>query len=46
MVAGRDTAIIFIGTFDFLEGYLIFSDEKGEMKSWISEGLRKRIEER
>jgi thiamine biosynthesis lipoprotein len=46
MVAGKDTAITFIEKYDFLEGYLIFSDEKGEMKSWISEGLRKRIEER
>jgi len=46
MVAGKDTAITFIEKYDFLEGYLIFSDEKGEMKSWMSEGLRKRIEER
>jgi FAD:protein FMN transferase len=46
MVAGKDTAITFIEKYDFLDGYLIFSDEKGEMKSWISEGLRKRIEER
>jgi len=46
MVAGKDTAMTFIEKHDFLEGYLIFSDEKGEMKSWMSEGLRKRIEER
>jgi thiamine biosynthesis lipoprotein len=46
MVAGKDTAITFIEKYDFLEGYLIFSDEKGVMKSWMSEGLRKRIEER
>ena len=46
MVAGKDTAITFIEKYDFLEGYLIFSDEKGDMQSWISEGLRKKIEER
>ena len=46
MVAGKDTAITFIEKYDYLEGYLIFSDEKGDMQSWISEGLRKRIEER
>jgi FAD:protein FMN transferase len=46
MVAGKDTAIAFIEKNDFLEGYLIFSDEKGDMKSWMSEGLRKKIEER
>ena len=45
MVGGRDSAIAFIDRYDFLEGYLIWSDENGAMKSWISEGLRKRIEE-
>jgi thiamine biosynthesis lipoprotein len=43
MVAGKDEAIEFIGKFDFLEGYLIYSDEQGEMKSWVSEGIRKMI---
>ena len=46
MVAGKDTAITFIEKYNFLEGYLIFSDEKGDMKSWMSKELRKRIEER
>lgn len=46
MVGGKDTAISFIEKYDFLEGYLIFSDDKGNMKSWMSEGLRKSIEER
>lgn len=46
MVGGKDTAIAFIEKYDFLEGYLIFSDEKGGMVSWMSEGLRKRVEER
>jgi thiamine biosynthesis lipoprotein len=45
MVAGKDAAVSFIEKHDFLEGYLIWSDEKGEMRSWISEGLRQRIEE-
>ena len=45
MVAGKDEAVSFIERHDSLEGYLIWSDEKGEMRSWISEGLRQRIEE-
>jgi len=45
MVGGKDTAISFIEKNDFLEGYLIFSDDRGNMKSWISEGLRKKITE-
>ncbi len=46
MVAGTGPAIALIERYDFLEGYLIFSDEKGEMRSWMSEGLRGLIEER
>lgn len=46
MVAGTGPAIAFIERYNFLEGYLIFSDEKGEMRSWMSEGLRDLIEER
>ncbi|MCI0523143.1 MAG: FAD:protein FMN transferase, partial [Bacteroidales bacterium] len=46
MVGGKDAAVAFIDRHDFLEGYLIWSDEKGEMRSWISEGLRERLEER
>jgi len=45
MVAGKDEAVNFIEKHDFLEGYLIWSDEKGEMRSWVSEGLRQRLEE-
>jgi hypothetical protein len=45
MVAGKDEAVNFIEKHAFLEGYLIWSDEKGEMRSWVSEGLRQRIEE-
>jgi len=43
MVGGRDEAIAFIEKHDLLEGYLIYSDENGTMKSWISEGLREMI---
>ena len=43
MVGGKEQAIEFIGQNDFLEGYLIYSDDKGEMKSWVSEGIRKMI---
>ena len=43
MVGGREQAIEFIGQHDFLEGYLIYSDVAGEMKSWVSEGIRKLI---
>jgi len=46
MVAGKDTAISIIEKNELIEGYLIFSDEKGDMQSWMSEGLRKKIEER
>ncbi|MHC1732139.1 MAG: FAD:protein FMN transferase [Bacteroidales bacterium] len=43
MVGGMEQAIAFIGEFDFLEGYLIYSDEAGVMKSWVSDGIRKMI---
>jgi len=46
MVAGREEAAAFIERYDSLEGYLIFSDENGEMRSWISEGLRRDIREK
>jgi thiamine biosynthesis lipoprotein len=46
MVAGKDGAISFIEENDFLEGYLIYSDENGEMKSWVSDGLKRLIDER
>ena len=47
MVGGREAAIGFIEKYDFLEGYLIYSDEVGgEMRSWVSDGLKRLIEER
>jgi thiamine biosynthesis lipoprotein len=45
MVAGTEGAISFIDKYDILEGYLVFSDEKGEMKTWMSEGLKSLIKE-
>jgi thiamine biosynthesis lipoprotein len=46
MVAGLDNAISFIEENDFLEGYLIYSDDKGVMKGWVSKGLRRFIKQR
>jgi len=43
MVGGKDAAIAFIEKHDFLEGYLVYSDEAGQMKSWISDGIREMI---
>jgi len=45
MVVGKDSAAAFIEKYDFLEGYLIFSDNQGNMKTWMSAGLGKIIEE-
>ncbi len=44
MVGGKETAVSFIEKNAFLEGYLVFSDEKGNMQSWMSEGLKKWIQ--
>jgi thiamine biosynthesis lipoprotein len=46
MVAGLEEAAAFIESYDILEGYLIFSDENGEMRSWISDGLKRDIREK
>jgi len=43
LVGGKDTAIAFIEKYDFLEGYLIYSDESGVMRSWTSEGIKDMI---
>ena len=45
MVAGKDSAASIIEGHDFLEGYLIYSDDNGGMKSWVSDGLKSLIEE-
>lgn len=46
MVAGIEEATAFIERYDFLEGYMVFSDENGEMNSWISYGLKRLIKEK
>lgn len=43
MVAGLGEAIAFIQRYEFLEGYLVYSDDKGEMRSWMSDGVSKLI---
>jgi thiamine biosynthesis lipoprotein len=40
MVVGLESAIEIINRYPFLDGYLIFSDDKGDFKSWYSEGIR------
>lgn len=45
MVAGLEEAVAFIERYDVLEGYLIYSGENGEMRSWISDGLKRLIRE-
>lgn len=45
MAGGKDKAIAFIEKYDFLEGYLIYSDDNGVMKSWTSVGVRNMIVE-
>lgn len=45
MVAGREKAVEFIEKYDFLEGYLIWSDDNGDMQGWISEGLKELLTE-
>lgn len=43
MVLGKDGAINLINKYNFLQGYLIYSDEDGNFKTWISESLKKSI---
>ena len=44
MVMGKDSAIDFIMEHKF-EGYLIYSDETGSFRTWMSESLKKNIDE-
>lgn len=39
MVVGPDNARLLIEEYDFLEGYLVFSDENGEFRIWYSEEM-------
>lgn len=45
MVMGLEKSIEFIGTNDFLEAYLVYSDENGNYATWISEGMKQYIRE-
>jgi thiamine biosynthesis lipoprotein len=45
MVMGKDKAIEFITKNENLEAYLIFSDDKGNFKTWMTEKLRKDLTE-
>ncbi len=45
MVMGKDSAIEFIMRNPNLSAYFIFSDDKGNFKTWMSESLRKNLTE-
>ncbi|MDQ1297312.1 MAG: FAD:protein transferase [Bacteroidota bacterium] len=45
MVMGKDKTIEFLGKHSEFEAYLIYSDESGNFKTWMSEGLKKYISE-
>ena len=45
MVMGKDWAIDFINRNRQFSAYLVFSDDEGNYKTWISEGLREYISE-
>ena len=45
MVMGRDKSIEFLDKNGELEAYLVYSDNEGNFKTWITENLRKNIAE-
>lgn len=45
MVMGKDKTIEFLGIHPELEAYLVYSDDSGNFKTWISEKLSKIISE-
>jgi len=45
LVMGKEKTIEFLGKHPEFEGYLIFSDDNGNFKTWISEKLKKNISE-
>jgi thiamine biosynthesis lipoprotein len=45
MVMGKEKAIDFIKSHKELDGYLIYSDDKGNFATWISENLKRNISE-
>lgn len=45
MVMGKEKAIEFIQKYPDLEAFLVYSDDEGNYKTWITENLRNNIEE-
>lgn len=45
MVMGKDKTIEFLGRHPEFEGYLVFSDDSGNFKTWASESVKKIISE-
>lgn len=45
MVMGKDKTMEFLGLHPEFEGYLIYSDDSGNFKTWASESLKKFISE-
>jgi len=45
MVLGKDKAVEFLSRYSEFEGYLIYSDDKGDFKTWCSETLQKYLTE-
>jgi thiamine biosynthesis lipoprotein len=46
MVMGHEKAITFLEENEYLQGYIIYSNDKGEMQSFVTKGLKDSIEER
>ena len=45
MVMGKEKAIDFITSHPGLSAYLVFSDDSGNFKTWMSDDLKKSITE-
>jgi thiamine biosynthesis lipoprotein len=45
MVMGKEKAIEFVEKHENLEAYFIYSDEKGNFKTWMTKKLRKNLDE-
>jgi len=45
MVMGKDKSIEFLNKYTNLEAYLVYSDNDGNFKTWITKNLRKNIDE-
>jgi FAD:protein FMN transferase len=45
MVMGLDKSVAFLNNHPFLQGYLIYADDQGKFKTYITPGLKNRIEE-